>query len=126
MGIMLTRRAYSSISWVESFGSRLLIAHFNGNSVTIIVVKYSPTEAETSEAAEEYHNDLRNALETIPAQNFLLVVGGLNAKKSRDRDTKRLYFHQTTNRNGNLLKETILGANLEATNHRFCKKPGKL
>ena len=126
VGIMLTKKAYFSISRVESFSSRILIAHFNGNPVTTIVVTYRPTEAATSEAAEEYHNDLRNALEIIPAHNLLLIVGDLNAKMSRDRDAKGWYYHQTTNRNGNLLKETMLGANLEATNHRFCKKPGKL
>ena len=56
----------------------------------------------------------------------MLVVGDLNAKMSKDRDAKGWYYHQRTNRNGNLLKETMQSAKLEATNHRFCKKPGKL
>ena len=45
---------------------------------------------------------------------------------SRDRDTKGWYFHQITKRNGNLLKETMMGTNLEAIHHRFCKWAGKL
>ena len=54
IGLMLSKRAYSSLSGIESFNSRIRIAHFNGNPVTTIVVAYSPTEAATTQEAEDY------------------------------------------------------------------------
>ena len=77
VGLMLSKRSYSLLSGIENFNSRILIAHFNGNPATMIVVTYSPTEAATTQEAEDYHNDLRNILESIPVHNFLLVIGDL-------------------------------------------------
>ena len=58
---------------------------------------------------------------------MLLVIGDLNARLGKtNREDTGWYFHDKTNRNGELLRDTLMEGNLEASNHRFRKKPGKL
>ena len=128
VGILLSDRAYNAITGIQSISKRNLIVSFDGNPKLSVVCVYSPTEGDSREAAEEFHNDLRGALADLPAHNLRMVVGDLNAHLGKD-DSKsdpNWYFHDRTNRNGELLRDTMLEANLEATNHRFRKRKGKM
>ena len=127
VGFMITKKAYDAISYIKSYGSRILTISFNGDPRLTVITVYSPTEAATDENAEEFHNTLRQAISDVPAHHLLLVVGDMNARLGRtnDKDTG-WYYHDRTNRNGGLLRDTMLECNLEASNHRFQKKKGKL
>ena len=123
VGALVSRKAYDSICLMRGFGSRILLISFSGNPRTSVVVVNSPTEAASDEEAEEVHQNLRDAIATIPAHDMLLVVGDLNAKL-RD-DVAGFTYHSSTNRNGQLLLETNEECNLEPTNIRFQRKPEK-
>ena len=127
VGVLVTRDAYSSITLIKSFGSRTLTVSFDGNPRLTVVNSYSPTEAASDEAAEEFHNNLRLANSEVPDHHLLLSVGDMNARMGKaNSEDPGWYFHERTNRNGQLLRDTLLEGNLEATNHRFQKRPGKL
>ena len=127
VGIVVTRKAYNAISLIKSYGNRVLTVSFDGEPRLTVIIVYSPTEAATEEDAEEFHNTLRQAAADVPAHHLLLVVGDMNARMGKtDSEDCGWYFHDRTNRNGELLRDTTLECGLEASNHRFQKKPGKL
>lgn len=126
VGLLFTNKAYKSISDIKPITPRILLVSLDGNPRLSIIVTYSPTEGDSAEAAEDFHGSLRMTISQLPAHNMLLVIGDFNAHMSRGHDNDPLwYFHQRTNRNGQLLRDTLEEAQLEATNHRFQKRPGK-
>ena len=99
---------------------------FNGNPRTTLISVYSPTEADTVEAAEAFHDELRDAVHQVAAHDFLQVLGDMNAHISKkDENDHGWYFHERTNRNGNLLQDTALECNMVITNTQFKKREGK-
>ena len=127
VGFMLTKNAYNAISLIKTYGKRILLVSFDGNPRLTMVSVYSPTECSSKEEAEEFHDNLRVAIKDVPAHHLLMVVGDLNAHLSKlNEEDTGWYWHKVSNRNGGLLRDTILEGQLEATNHRFQKKPGKL
>ena len=126
IGLMVTDKAYKAISLIKSYGSRILLVSFNGNPRLTVLSVYSPTEAATNEVAEEFHHNLRGAINDVPTHHLLMILGDLNAHLAKvDSDDPRWYYHQRTNRNGELLRDTLQECSLEATNHRFQKKKSK-
>lgn len=127
VGFMLTQRAYKAVSLMKSYQGRVFLISFDGNPRLTVITVYSPTEGSSEAEAEGFHECLRGAISDVPAHHLLMVVGDLNAHLSRvDVNDKGWYWHQTQNRNGGLLRDTMLEGNLEATNHRFQKRPNKL
>ena len=127
VGFMLTKNAYKAISLIKTFGKRILLVSFDGNPRFTLVSVYSPTESSSEEEAEEFHDNLRAAIKDVPAHHLLMVVGDLNAHLSKlNEEDTGWYWHQVANRNGGLLRDTLLEGQLEAINHRLQKKPGKL
>ena len=127
VGFMLAKQAYKAVSLMKSYGRRIFLISFDGNPRLTVITVYSPTESASDEEAEDFHVGLRTAISEVPAHHLLMVVGDLNAHLSKinDEDTG-WYWHQVSNRNGGLLRDTLLEGNLEATNHRFQKRRNKL
>lgn len=124
---MVTKKAYGAISLIKSYGPRVLTVSFDGNPRLTVITVYSPTEASTDEDAESFHNTVRQAIADVPAHNLLLLVGDMNARLGKSSmDDRGWYFHDRTNRNGELLRDTALAGGLEISNHRFRKKAGKM
>ena len=127
VGMVLARAGYEAISLIKSYGKRILLVSFNGNPRLTVITVYSPTEAAADEEAEDFHSTLRAAIHEVPAHHLLIVLGDFNARLGKtSADDRQWYFHSTTNRNGGLLRDTMDECQLEATNHRFQKKPGKM
>lgn len=81
------------------------MAEFDGNPGSTVIIVYSPTNVSPSEEAEKFYEDLRNVLRDVPAHNFLMVLGILNARLGRE--DVLFTYHDTTNRNGALLAELL-------------------
>ena len=127
VGFVLAKKAYKAVSLMKSYGKRIFLISFDGNPRLTVITAYSPTEAATCEEAEDFHEELRNATRDVPAHHLLMVAGDLNAHLSKlNEEDSGWYWHQVSNRNGGLLRDTMLEGNLEATNHRFQKRPNKL
>ena len=127
VGFLVTKKAYDAITFTKLYGKRVITISFDGNPRLTVITAYSPTEAAPDDEAEDFHNTLRQAISDVPAHHMLLVVGDMNARLGRsDVRDPGWYLHDRTNRNGELLRDTIMECSLDATNHRFRKKPGKL
>jgi len=127
VGFFMTRKAYSAIRETVPVSPRILRITFNGNPRATLISVYSPTESGTVEAAETFHNELRDAVHQVAAHDFLQVLGDLNAHIARkDENDCGWYLHGRTNRNGKLLRDTALECDLLIMNTQFRKKEGKL
>ena len=60
----------------------------------------------------QYYESLRRSIESVPAHNFLIILGDFNAQLGLD--DARYTMHTTSHRNGKLLHE--LGSR-EISNH---------
>ena len=124
-GLLISKRAYKSLINTVLFSPRIMIANFSGNPITTVINVYSPTEGDP--AAVEFYDNLREAIDTVPQHNLLMVLGDFNARIGSDSElqTHCYYYHERTNVNGELLLETMEEKQLENTNLRFKKRDGK-
>lgn len=60
VGLLLSHRAKSALRSVESISKRILIAEFESNPVTTVIVIYAPTNVASTDEAGEYYNDLKS------------------------------------------------------------------
>ena len=106
------------------WNERIIVAHFNGNGFPAlsIIVHYSPVEGNPD--AEAHYENLLGAIQEIPKHNVMLVIGDCNAHLGRN--LARYTYHESTNKNGELVSDMVNEAGLVITNTMFRKKPGKL
>ena len=79
VGIVLNTQAKSSLSNVKPHTDRILIANFQGNPATTVNVNYCPTNVADEEIIEGHYDQLRSAIDSIPADNIMIVVEDFNA-----------------------------------------------
>ena len=79
VGIVLNTQAKSSLSNVKPHTDRILIANFQGNPATTVNVNYCPTNVADEEIIEGHYDQLRSAIDSIPAHNIMIVVEDFNA-----------------------------------------------
>ena len=77
---MLGSKARKALLKVRSINERILIAEFDGNPKTTIIVAYSHTNVADESQVEELYEGLRNSTNNVPAHNFLVVIGDFNAR----------------------------------------------
>ena len=124
VGVVLNNKAKKSLANVIPFSDRILVVNVSGNPAVTTIITYCPTECATMEDAEMHYNMLKQAIHSVPSHNVLLVIGDFNARIGK-KDAKFTY-HEDTNRNGKLLLELSAEKNMDISNTRFQKKPGKL
>ena len=104
-----------------------MIVNFSGNPITTVINVYSPCDGDP--AATDFYNNLRNAIDTVPHHNLLLVLGDFNgqigSESQSDIKTHCFFYNERTNVNGELLLEVMQEKELENTNLRFKKRRGK-
>jgi len=125
VGVMVSEKAYGAISFIKPYGGRILTVSFDGNPRLTVINVYSPVEGD--QEAFEFHEQLRAAIAEVPEHHLLLVIGDMNARLGKETDDDHgWYFHNSTNQNGKLFRDTLHEGQLEATNHRFEKRRGKM
>ena len=61
VGFILTSKAFDAVTEITPVTERIIKISLNGNPKPTLVCVYGPTEADSVEAAEKFHNDLRCA-----------------------------------------------------------------
>lgn len=102
----MSARSRKPLRGVKSHSERILIAKFDSNSVTTVIVVYSPTNVAQIQDAEWFYEKLRAALEGAPVHNFLTVQDDVNA--SLGPEDAPFAYHDETNRNGKFLAEFMV------------------
>ena len=125
VGLLLDRKARKALlKVVPSDSKRIIVAEFDGNPKTTVIVFYAPTNCAEEETILKFYTDLRKALQNVPAHNFLACLCDANARLGIDHVPYP--FHKETNRNGRYLAEFLAEFSLTAANTQFSKRPGKL
>lgn len=124
VGFLLSDRAMKAVKSVEKVSNRIIVLNLTGNPKATIICAYSPCNTSEDEEIEEFYDDLSETINNLPAHNFLMLVGDLNAHLGKD--VGRFTFHETTNRNGELLNDLAAEMKLCNTSTVFKKKLGKL
>ena len=124
IGLLLGKKAKKALLDVKRISDRILRAEFDGNPRTTILVAYSPTNTAEESVVEEFYKTLRSTLQDIPAHNFLGVLADFNARIGPE--IAPHVFHDSTNRNGSFLGDTLAEFGLIAANAQFQKRQGKL
>ncbi|XP_038053581.1 craniofacial development protein 2-like [Patiria miniata] len=123
VGLLLSRRARKALQSVNSLSPRVLVATFDGNPATTVVVASSPHNHSEEADVEQFYLDLRAVAEQVPVHHFLTFLGDFNAWIGRD--DALFTYHDETNRNGEHLVSFIEEHNLLAANTMFQKRPSK-
>ncbi|KAJ8351146.1 hypothetical protein SKAU_G00226220 [Synaphobranchus kaupii] len=123
VGLMLSSRARKALLQVYRLTERILIADFDGNPGTTIMVVYSPTNVAPAEEVERFYEDLGTAISDVPAHKFIAVLGDFNARLGPEE--ARFAYHDATNRNGEHLATLLTEQELLAANTLFQKRMGK-
>ena len=63
---------------------------------------YSPHNSSPVDEVEEFYSTLKSTVEQVPAHNFLVIAGDLNAKLGPDE--VNFTYNSSTNRNGEMLR----------------------
>lgn len=124
VGFLLSPRASSNVTNVESISSRIMVIEFSGNPKLTVVCTYSPTNCSPFDEIEEFYSSLQNLLSDIPHHNFLTVAGDFNAKMAAP--DVLFSFNNTTNRNGEYLLNILEEFNLFSSNNSFMKSKNQL
>jgi hypothetical protein len=124
VGILLSFKAKKALLSCTSVTSRVFSATFGGNPKTTIIVTYSPTNVSEEREAEQHFNVLDRTIKQVPAHNFLIVIGDFNARVGKEHYI--FPYHETTNRNGELLHTLAMENDLVITNVSFRKKESRL
>ncbi|XP_072032828.1 uncharacterized protein [Amphiura filiformis] len=103
---------------------RIICATFGGSPKTTIIVTYCPTNVSDEKESEEHYMVLGKSIKQVPAHNFLMVMGDFNARVGKEH--YKFPYHDSTNRNGELLHTLAIENELEITNVSFCKKKSRL
>ena len=115
VGILLNPHAKLALESIETISERTMIEAFNGNPKCTVISTYSPTNVTSENAIKEYYSELTTLVHQVPKHNILFLCGDMNAQD----------YHQTNNRNGELLCELQHSTNLINLCTKFQKRPGK-
>ena len=122
VGLLISSRAKNALRSVESITERILLAEFESNPVTTVIV-CSPINTAPVEEVESFYDQLHSVIADIPAHNFVAILGDFNARLGTE--DARFPYHDVTNRNGGYLSELLCEKELLAANTLFDKRRGK-
>ena len=125
VGMLLSPHGLKSLYSIEKVHPRIMMATFNGNPCTTIISCYSPTNDCDETELITFYNTLSYLVNSIPKHNVLIIGGDMNAQIGKD-ENHRFSLHDSSNRNGEHLKNFSLENRLTCLNTKFQKKEGKL
>ena len=93
--IAISPTAKKALTAVKSISERVLMTSFQSNLTITIISAYSPTSDVTEEVMKNFYKSLSDAIQSVPAHNFLAVFGDFNRRLGADNVPHS--YHQNTN-----------------------------
>ncbi|PSN47766.1 Craniofacial development protein 2, partial [Blattella germanica] len=109
-GFLVNKKLKDHISGFIPINERLCKLRYRGkyNNVTLIN-SYAPTEEKNDDDKEKFYDDLQKTIDEVPKNDFVIILGDVNAKI-------------VTNRNGEYLCEFATANNLIIMSTQFQHK----
>ena len=123
VGILLDPHAKLALESIETISERTMIATFNRNPKCTVTSTYNPTNVTIEDTIQEYYSALTTLIHPVPKHNVLFLCGDMNAQVGPI--SGKHHYHQTNNRNGELLCKLQHSTNLINLCTKFQKRPGK-
>ena len=81
VAIMVNKRVRNAVPGCNFKNDRMISVRFQGKPFNITVIQvYAPTSNPEEAEVERFYEDLQDLLELIPQNDFLFIIGDLNAK----------------------------------------------
>ena len=103
----------------------MMAATFNGNPRATINSCYSPTNVSEETELVTFYDELSSFVRSIPKHNMLVIGGDMNAQIGKNGNNK-YSLHNTSNRNGQHLTDSMIENRLACLNTNYQKREGKL
>ena len=123
VGILLNPHAKMALESIETISDRTLMATFNGNPKCTVILTYSPVNVTSEDATKEYYSELTTLIHQVPKHNVLLLCGDMNVQVGPV--SRKHHYHQTNNRNVELLSQFQHSTDLINFCTKFQKRPDK-
>ena len=118
-------RTLKTLNNIERIQPRMMTATFNGNPRATIISCYSPTNVSEETELVAFYDELFSLVRSIPKRNVLVIGGDMNAQIGKNGNNK-YSLHNTSNRNGQHLTESMMANRLTCLNTNYKKREGKL
>ena len=125
VGLLIGPRALKTLNSIEKIQTRMMPATFNGNPRATIISCYSPTNVSEETVLVTFYDELSPILCSIPKHNMLVIGGDINAQIGKNGNNK-YSLHNTSNRNGQHLRDFMIENRLACLNTNYQKREGKL
>ena len=120
VGILIGPRALKTLNSIERIKPMMIAATLNGNPRATIISCYSPINVSEETELVTFYDELSSLVRSV------LVIGGdMNAQIGKNRNNG-YSLHNTSNRNGQHLKESMMENRLTCLNTNYQKREGKL
>ena len=123
--MLISPRTLKSLNSIEKIQSRMMVATFSSNTITMIISCYSPTNAGDETDLDTFYNKLSTLVHSILKHNVLIISGDMNAQIGKNINNK-FNLHDSTNRNEEYLTNFTLENGFKCLNTKFQKRKGKL
>ena len=98
--IMINKRVRNAVLGCNLKNDRLISVRFQGKPFNIMVIQaYAPSNNIEKTEVEWFYEDLQGLLELTPKKDVLFIMGGLECKSRKSRDTwnnKQIWPWSTT------------------------------
>ena len=99
--------------------------HSSGPKITTIISCYSPTNGNDETDLNTFYNELSSLIGSIHRHHVLIIGGDMNSQIGKNKNNE-FCIHNSSNRNGEHLKDFSLENRLTCLNTKFQKSKGKL
>ena len=119
-GMLLDPHSELALENIQTISERTMIATLNGYPKCTIISTYSRTNVTNEDTIQGYYSELTTLIHLVPKHSVLLLCSDMNAEISGKHN-----YHQTNNRNDELLCELQHFTNLINLCTKFQKRTGK-
>ena len=123
--MLIGPRALKKLNCIERIQATMMAATFNGHPRATIISCYSPTNVSEETELVAIYDELSSLLRSIPKHNALVIGRDMNAQIVKNGNNK-YGLHNTSNRNGQHLKDFIIENRLTYLHTNYQKREGKL
>ena len=125
VGMLIGIIALKTLNSIEKIQPRMMAATFNGNPRATIISCYSPTNVSEETELIAFYDELSSLVRSIPKHNMLVIGGDMNTQIRKNRNNK-YSLHNSSNRNGQHLRDFMIENRLTCLNTNYQKRKGKL
>ena len=125
VGILIGPGALKLLNSIERIQPRMMVATFDGNPRATIISCYSPTNVSEETELVAFYDELSSLVRSIPKHNVLVIGGDMNAQIGKNGNNK-YSLRNTSNRNGQHLRDFMIENRLTCLNTNYQKREGKL